>query len=101
MRYQRNARYGQQLLNSAPVEGITRRKAIQIKNAANQIAGTETGEYRGSWRISSSRSYSTKGDRTVTQLENTSDHASAHEWGRGAARPLQRALGEVSEDVME
>lgn len=99
MRYERNKRYGRALLTSNTVARVLHRKGEQIRDMANSIAGEETGEYRQSWSLRTSQTFSTKGDRNVTQLTNTSDHASAHEWGKGAHKPLQRALDSVSEAV--
>jgi len=101
MRYERNKRFGRELLTSREVANVLHRKAVQVRDSANEIAGHDTGEYEQSWSIETSVSHSTKGDRNVTQLTNHSLHASAHEWGKGAARPLQRALDSAREEIPE
>ena len=69
--------------------------ASEGQRFAESISPRRTGEYARSFRVVTSTAQIDGQKRSIARIENTSDHATAVEWGNGASRVLHRTLEEI------
>lgn len=83
------------MIRSPQMQAEMRRRAEKVKAAAEAASPIESGEYKGSFRVTSGARGGLKKDRAYGRVTNTSSHAFYVEYGNSkvsAHHTLRRAL---------
>lgn len=80
-----------EMLRSPEMQAEMRRRAAKVKAAAEAAAPVETGDYKGSFHLSSGARGGIRRDRAYGRVTNTAGHAIYVEYGT-SAQPAHHTL---------